>query len=53
MQKTPSIVHIGYTPLRRRPVRSAGVQSPAHLRCQNVAGFPPDGDCMSLDLQRY
>lgn len=45
-------MYIYYTPLQRRPVHSASVQSPGHLHCQNVAVFPPDGDCMSLDLQR-
>lgn len=48
----PIAMYIYYTPLQRRPVHSASVQSPGHLHCQNVAGFPPDDDCMSLDLQR-
>lgn len=41
-----------YTPLQRRPVRSAGVRSPGRPRCRSVAVSPPDGGCTSLALQR-
>lgn len=42
----------GYAPLRRRPVRSAGVRSPDRPRCRSVAVSPPDGGYMSSAPRR-
>lgn len=53
MQNSWSIVPVGCWPLRRRPVRSAGAQSPGRPRCQSGAGSPPDGDCRSSGLRKY
>lgn len=41
-----------HAPLRRRPVRSAGVRSPGRPRCQSVAVSPPDGGYTSSALRR-